>query len=382
MLMANMSIIKNPELKGIAVILSIALALGVLLAGFSGKLEQWGLPWFTGKRILDKIVFVSDRSGTNEVYVMNPDGTGQRQLTTDSKVLSAPTISAAGNRVAFVSMIGSVSQIMAVGSGGGAPYALTSSTGPKLHPQYSPDGKKLAYIESGRVWVAELNGSNPYPMLPTSEEMAGAMQDSLGRGEIPIYSAFAWGADSNSLVGISSQNRMTDAITSLTQLRGEAHYVIPPNDEIQITGLGGATAGETYAASCVLPGKSPRGVICVFQANDDGIQPLQTLPDTEFGTPAVSADGSLVVVSFEDNKEKRAGLLEIDATSHKSRLLCSGHFENPVFSAEGDIILAAQLDPETKKRSVVAIDSDSGEVTTLADDGDCFDAVFSPTSNK
>ena len=76
-----MRIIRNPELKGILVILLIALVLGVLLAGMSGKLEQWGLPWFTGARVVDKIIFVSDRSGAKEIYIMNLDGSDQEQLT-------------------------------------------------------------------------------------------------------------------------------------------------------------------------------------------------------------------------------------------------------------------------------------------------------------
>jgi Tol biopolymer transport system component len=40
--------------------------------------QGWGAAWSPDGR---KITFVSDRDGTYEVYVMNADGSGQRRLT-------------------------------------------------------------------------------------------------------------------------------------------------------------------------------------------------------------------------------------------------------------------------------------------------------------
>ncbi len=136
-----MRLIRNPELKGILGILLIALVLGVMLAGMSGKLEQWGLPWFTGAKAFDKIIFVSDASGTREIYSMNLDGSGRKQITKGARVLSAPAITPAGNRIAFIGMCGSVSHVMAVGVNGGTPYALTTSTGSKRQPGSAPTAR-------------------------------------------------------------------------------------------------------------------------------------------------------------------------------------------------------------------------------------------------
>lgn len=373
-----MRIIRNPELKGILVILLVALVLGVLLAGVSGKLEQWGLPWFTGGKMVDKIVFVSDRSGTREIYTMDLDGSDQQQLTRESRVLSAPAISSAGNRVVYVGMVGSISQIMAVGAGGGTPYALTSSTGSKRQPGYSPDGKKLSYIESGRIWAAELNGSNPDPVLPTHEEMGAAMGDPTGRGSIPVYSAYAWGPNSESFAGVSSQDRLTDAMSYLPELEGKATQLIPPAPGTKVTGLAFATETPLLAVSIEI---GRQQALLAFDPEQKERRPLVVIRDGKIGKPAVSPDGSFVVVPVT-TPAGAAAMVKIDMQSGKAGMLVKGQFEDPVVSSDGGTVLAAQHDAKTKLRSIVTIDPESGELTQLTSDGDCFSAVFSPMSQK
>jgi dipeptidyl aminopeptidase/acylaminoacyl peptidase len=386
-----MRIIRNPELKGILAILLIALALGVLLAGMSGKLEQWGLPWFTGARAVDKIVFVSDRSGTREIYIMNLDGSGQKALTRKARVLSAPTMTASGNRIAFVGMCGKASQVLAVGINGGTPYALTSSTGPKREPRYSPDGKKLAYIESGRVYSAELNGSNPEPVLPTHAEMIAAMGNPEGRSSIPMYTAYSWAPDGEGVAGVSSQDRVSDSLKYLAEPEGEALLVMPSEpmmrsapslawDRMRVRGIAWAGKENLLAATVEL---GHDDIVVAFYPGEERLDVLTRTKDIVFGAPAVSPDGSVVVVPIEGAPDKQEpGLVRIDVETKRTGILCKGEFEKPVFSPDGGTILAAQYDAKTRKRAVVTIDPASGKITRLADKGDCFDAVWSPMSER
>lgn len=375
-----MRIIRKPELKGIFVMLLIALVLGVVLAGLSGKMEQWGLPWFTGASVADKIIFVSDRSGTKEIYMMNLDGSSQKQLTHGAKVLSAPAVSTTGNKIAFVGMLGSESEVLAVGVGGGTPYALSASTGPKRQPGYSPDGKKLSYIDSGKVYVAELNGSSPDPVLPNHEELVSAMGDPTGRGAIPRYSAYAWGPDGESMAGVSSQDRLTDSLAYMPKQEGKLQRLLPPVGGAKVNGLSFAAGKALLAASVDMGGQ---GMLIAFDPEMKQPRPLVALRGVRFAAPAVSPDGSIIVVPISSPTSKpAAGLLKADMQSGGAGMLVKGDFENPVFSPNGSILLAAMRDKKTQKRSIVSIDPASGEITRLARDGDCFDAVFTPMSAK
>jgi len=374
-----MRIIRNPELKGILVILLIALVLGVLLAGMSGRLEQWGLPWFTGARAVDRIFFVSDRSGTREIYVMNLDGSGQKPLTRNARVLSAPTITPSGNRIAFVGMCGKTSQVLAVGVNGGTPYSLTSSTGSKRQPCYSPDGKKLAYIEAGRVYAAELNGSNPDPVLPTHAEMIAAMSNPEGRSSIPMYSAYSWAPDSEGLAGVSSQDRVTDSLTYLPKPEGELQRLAPAGVRVRVTGLAWSAKKPVLAASLEL---EDQAMLIVFDPAQKQAWAVPGIRDGKLGAPAVSPDAAMIVVPVVQPSKSGGALLRIDLDPQKAGILARGTFEKPSFSPDGQSILAAQYDPKTRKRGVVAIDPASGKITRLADKGDCFDAVWSPMSGK
>ena len=134
-----MSIIKNPELKGILVLVLIMAVIGFAMMAMSGKLEQWfGITWFSGPRALDKIVFVSDRNGTPDIYAMNTDGTGQTRLTTNALPQSLPAVSTSGNRIMFVTNAGGSSRLVSIGANGGEPVQVTTASGPKSEPAFQP----------------------------------------------------------------------------------------------------------------------------------------------------------------------------------------------------------------------------------------------------
>lgn len=373
-----MKLIRNPELKGILVLLLIVFVLAGVLAGFNGKFEQWGLPWFGGGKIANKIIFVSDRSGTNEVYSMDLDGSHQEQLTEGASVLSAPAISPAGNKIIFIGMQGSVSQVMGIGARGGTPYPITTSSNPKRQPGFSPDGKRVSYIEAGRVFIADLNGSNPDAVLPTEREMATAMSDPMGRGALPIYTAYAWRPDGGSMAAVAKQNQISDALVYLPELEEEGQKFETPIPQLRATGIAWAAGAPVMAAS-IQAGKD-QALVFVFNASEKQLRPVFGVKKVLLGAPGVSPDGTTVVVPVDASAVKQpSGLLAVEIESGKAALICRGLFGRPVFSPAGDAIIATRIDKAGKK-SLVKIERDSGKVTTLAARGNCFDAVWSPSS--
>ena len=396
-----MNIIKNPELKGIIGLILVILVIGGLFALSTGRLEQW----FPGPRITDKIVFVSGRAGANEIYTMNPDGSDQKQLTKGAKVASAPVISPLGNHIAFVVASGGVSQIFSVNGAGESLERLTTASGAKSVPGYSPDGNKFAFIASGRTFVSDINGENISTVLPTRGEIRASMSSMLERGTVPAYSNYAWNIDSNSLIGVTRDQAGSDMLVHLPKLDGHAEtligamkapgggqmlvYVgtcggqpspmmtIPSGQHARITGIGRAKDKPVFAIS-VEAGNA--GALLTFDASTEKLTPVIATPKLIFGKPAVSPDGSSLVVPIKsENKKIPNCILKLDLGSRRMQPLVNGDFESASYSPKGDAILAQTVG---EKRDIVSIDPSSGEVKQLTSDGNSFDAIWSPVSEK
>lgn len=75
-----------------------------------------------------KIAFVSERDGNSEIYVMNPDGSGQARLTRSADTDSQPAWSLDSRRIAYVSGRDGIPQIYVMGSDGLERTRLTTTT--------------------------------------------------------------------------------------------------------------------------------------------------------------------------------------------------------------------------------------------------------------
>jgi len=86
------------------------------------------------------IAFASDRDGNYEIYVMNPDGSGQKRLTNNSAADFAPSWSPDGKRIAFTSDRDGNGEIYLMNADGTGVRRLTNSPANDGGPSWSPDG--------------------------------------------------------------------------------------------------------------------------------------------------------------------------------------------------------------------------------------------------
>ena len=115
-----------------------------------------------------KIVFSGTASATDvnqNVYVINADGTGLKQLTTVGNN-QYPTFSPNGKRIAFISDRTGVEQVWVMNADGSNQTQLShSGVREDQVPDWSPDGRRIAFAQgdvgSGRIWVMNADGSNP-----------------------------------------------------------------------------------------------------------------------------------------------------------------------------------------------------------------------------
>jgi eukaryotic-like serine/threonine-protein kinase len=123
-----------------------------------------GLAYMTG----GKAVYSSNVSGNIDLWVMNADGSNQRQLTTNAGNNSQPIITRDGRYIIFVSDRSGTSNIWRLDADGTNPKQLTSGSG-ENNPHCTPDGKWVVYTLLGAgkptVWRVSIDGGAPEHMI-------------------------------------------------------------------------------------------------------------------------------------------------------------------------------------------------------------------------
>jgi len=113
-----------------------------------------------------KIYFVSSRTGTKEIWVMDYDGQNQHQITHLGSISLSPRISPDNSRIAFSSLDrqGWSVRMFSLELGRPVGFPAGNAGGSNLSPAWSGDGTKLAFSSSrsgdSEIWVCDASGAN------------------------------------------------------------------------------------------------------------------------------------------------------------------------------------------------------------------------------
>jgi Tol biopolymer transport system component/tRNA A-37 threonylcarbamoyl transferase component Bud32 len=118
------------------------------------------------------IAFHSDRSGNNDLYVMNSDGSNVRQLTFDPSDERAPAWSPDGKSLAFQSNLDGDYEIYILDLLNGYRWQVTKNDCNDLSPGWSPDGRQFVFYSdcdgNREIYIMNADGENLRQLTETS----------------------------------------------------------------------------------------------------------------------------------------------------------------------------------------------------------------------
>ncbi len=237
-----------------------------------------------------KIAFVSNRDGDREIYVMDPDGLNQINLTNNPDWDEQPAWSPNGRRIAFMSNRGGNSEIYVMDASGRNQINLTNNSSEDYEPAWSPDGGKIAFVSNRdgdrEIYVMEANGGN---------------QINLTNNPNNDWDP-AWSPDGGKIAFVS--NRDTDWEIYVMETNGR--------NQINLTNNSNTDSQPSWApdGSKLALNRDASGLIYVIDA--DGASPIR-LTDNPRGdyAPAWSPDGRKIV--FMSNRDGNSEIYVMDA---------------------------------------------------------------------
>lgn len=113
-----------------------------------------------------KIIFVSTRGGSKEIWQMDYDGANQRAVTNYKSISTTPAVAPDGTKVAFTSYVRNLPEILihSLVTGRRLPF-YNQSASLNATPSFTPDGERILFSSTAgggyaQIYVANANGSN------------------------------------------------------------------------------------------------------------------------------------------------------------------------------------------------------------------------------
>jgi Tol biopolymer transport system component/predicted Ser/Thr protein kinase len=134
----------------------------------------------------DAVAFTSTRSGSQEIWVANGDGSSPRQITSTGASLTAnPRWSPDGRAIVFDTLKDGTRQLYLASPQGGPARRLTDRPGSALEAEWSRDGQRI-YFNSDRtgrdeVWRMPAASRTTAPVPPSTRSQSASICGCTGR---------------------------------------------------------------------------------------------------------------------------------------------------------------------------------------------------------
>ncbi len=113
----------------------------------------------------NRIVFTSKRTGTQQIYTMNPDGTALSAAITSAGANFLPKWNHRGNRIVFISMRDGNQEVYTMRTGGEEQTRLTTNDFADWDPAYAPDDSRIVFSSERstanlELYIMGISGEN------------------------------------------------------------------------------------------------------------------------------------------------------------------------------------------------------------------------------
>lgn len=226
-----------------------------------------------------EVAFVSEETGSKEIYLMKLDGTRVRQLTRDGTISTGPKISARGDAIVYTSYKSGYPDVVLLDLAAGKVKTLASFPGLNSGAALSPDGQTVALI------LSKTGNPELFTML-----RAGGVPRQLTK-TCGVEADPAWSPDGNQIVFVSDDRGSTQLFVMAAG--GGAPVRLP--------------ISATYATE---PSWSPDGQKIAFTTRAAGVFTIAVLDRTSgrvtlltegasFESPAWTANSRFLVAASE-----------------------------------------------------------------------------------
>ncbi len=142
--------------------------------------------------LFDRILFNSDRMGSQDLFVMMPSGSSPTQITGHEFDEERARVSPDGSRIAFTANWDGNDEVYVVNADGSGAVNLTNSAGGDSRAAWSPDGSKIAFYSDregdAEIYVMNSDGSALTQLTQNDIDDAGPVWS-------PDGSEIAFGSD-------------------------------------------------------------------------------------------------------------------------------------------------------------------------------------------
>jgi Tol biopolymer transport system component len=261
--------------------------------------------------LFDRIVFNSDRMGSQDVFVMLPDGSSATQITGHEFDEERARVSPDGSRIVFIATWDGNDEVYVVNADGSGAANLTNSAAADQRAAWSPDGSKIAFYSDRdgdeEVYVMNSDGSALTQLTQNDFDDGGP----------------AWSPDGSEIAFGSDRDGWNQIYVMRSADGGNVRRLTNSQD------LDGIPAWSPDGTKIAFH-RNSGGNFDVYVINADGSNERRLTDDPAFdGIPDWSPDGTKIVFASGRDGDFEVYVMNADGTNLTRITFDEAHDSNP-----------------------------------------------------